>query len=250
MSVSRTPLLATRFAPIDFQPLDDRVFVDPALDPFSARALYRYASLPETIRLLHDNELGFVHPRTWPDHYESRVAERLFGRTSRSPNRVFARCLSTDYASDALWRIYRQDLGVVRISLGFQDLLASLQRAAQRHDLRFWLARVRYLPPDAILKALPSAPSARPRDPAKVAALLSMKRQGFEHENEVRIVVMPGKAVTGDYLPVTLPGGLEPKLLFLDPYLADWQASAMQKALEAFTAADIRQSNFAGKARR
>ena len=248
MSVSRTPLLATRFAPIDFQPAPrtKRVFVDAALSGMGTSQLFRYASLPEALAVLHTGAFGFAHPSSWTDHYETRLAEAL----ARDPagHTVFARSFTTNFASEALWQLYRRDLSVVRIGIKLNGLLAALDEAGAREGFRTYLARARYLPPAAFNRALRERAGADA--PADVASLLAMKRQGFEYENEVRVIVFPDTPRATPYFGITLPASLEIASLLLDPYLEDWQFQPLARALEDWTERTVRQSNFAGKARR
>lgn len=231
------------------------VFVDAGIDDLAQRQVYRYCSLPEAIEWLSARRWSFVDPARWPDPYERHVTDRLFGDGGRFARLgVYAKCVSLDFGSHALWSMYAGKTGVVRIGIRLQNLVAMLGGAAVLTEgsgvapaARFFLTRCRYMAAARLARAVGQV--ARERAPATAESAmraLAMKRDGFRYENEVRIAMLlragrgpraPARTLVLRSLPV--------ESVMVDPYLPPHEAAPLV-ALFAQLApnARVRQSDF------
>lgn len=239
------------------RPKGHPVFIDAAFDnDFAGLQVYRYCGLPEAFELLGTKRWAFLHPSKWPDPYESHVSDRLFGRTGPfAGTGVFAKCLSVDFRSNALWSMYGGRNGVVRIGIRVQDLVSVLSSStvtvpgAEGRPLNasFYVSRCRYMEPTDIRRETGRFVKGESRADTRAAMrVLTMKRDGFQYENEVRIAMLlnrqsavknPVRHLHLHRLPVTS--------ILIDPYLRDHEAEPLKQILQKLAPkALIRRSGF------
>ncbi|EHR1165346.1 DUF2971 domain-containing protein [Vibrio parahaemolyticus] len=174
--------------------------------------LFRVFSFERLLQFIETKKLVLVQPSMWEDPFENFfLSATLKNREGREfsldkQNTVFGQCWSLTRESDAMWRIYSQDLrGVkVRTTAGrlFDSVKASSANLGSLH-----LGKVNYLPMTELNKLCEneSFVTMSLNSDIGAASTLFYKRREFKHENEVRIV-FSNKAV----------GRSESKLLMFD----------------------------------
>lgn len=239
------------------RPAGHPVFIDAAFDDdFAGLQVYRYCSLPEAFDLLNNKRWAFLHPSKWPDPYESHVSDRLFGEKGPfAGTGIFAKCLSVDFRSNALWSMYGGRYGVVRIGIRVQDLVSVLSSAtvtgpgAEGRPLKasFYVSRCRYMEPADIRRETGRFVQGESRADTRAAMrVITMKRDGFQYENEVRIAMLlrskgqaagPVRNLELYRLPVYS--------ILIDPYLQEHEARPLEQLLKKLAPrATIRRSGF------
>ncbi len=239
------------------RPAGHPVFIDAAFDDdFAGLEVYRYCSLPEAFDLLSNKRWAFLHPSKWPDPYESHLSDRLFGEKGPFAGMgIFAKCLSVDFRSNALWSMYGSRYGVVRTGIRVQDLVSILSSAtvtapgAERRPLKagFYVSRCRYMEPaDIRWETERFVPGPSRADTRAAMRVITMKRDGFQYENEVRIAMLLSrqKAVTNPVRHLHLHR-LPVATILIDPYLQDYEAEPLKQILQKLAPkARIRRSGF------
>ena len=133
---------------------------------------------------LESKELHFVSPSQWEDPYERILVHK------RS-HAIFAQCWSKKAASDAMWRIYSADRTAVRI----RTTRAKLQRELSSHkassEVDFLIGDVGYLPSAEVNTRIAAVATDLKQNyqSRRAADALLAKREAFDHEAEVRVII-------------------------------------------------------------
>lgn len=205
-----------------------RINVDPELDLWGDRRVYRYASKAEVKTLVNNGEWWFGRPIAWKDKYEHHIAELLFD--GDGPFRtigVYAKCFTFEYMSEPMWRLNK---GRIRLAFDLRDLIESLSRATDLNGdplPKLYIGRARYMRPEAIRAAADSLCANPPGSPSRYAApSLLMKRLGFHYENEIRICFLAGPTTPKvDEFKIKLDAPI--KAMLIDPYMTDKQVAKL-----------------------
>ncbi len=255
MNPNRLPIHAKALPEIDWRRSGDKLFLDPAADDLASYQVYRYCSLPEALQLLGRGEWSFAHPRTWPDRYEHHVSQQLFaGDGPFAQVAAHVKCMSVEFASNALWRTYAGPVGVLRIGIALQDLVAMLAAANLPASARLYIARSRYLDEPQLRRAVKRLRDAPPKPGAGEAMrALTLKRAGFAYENELRLCLLTStRSEPASFRILTGLRREKVKSVQIDPYLPAWQAEELCGLLVNGIGLDprrVRQSRFDASAR-
>jgi len=154
--------------------------------------LYRIVPFERLVQLLSTDQLHFSHPSVWDDPYETLI-------THARSSEVFAQCWCRKGVSDAMWRIYSPHRLSVRIHTTSTRLASALTKAASLGDFWFKVANVRYVNPFEYMTHVAFVKSAIQRGATnhRIASSLFLKRRAFDHEAEVRVVVVPQATAPG-----------------------------------------------------
>ena len=146
--------------------------------------LYRILSYRHVVDLFRSKELHFTAPRTWEDPYEQWLEH------SRS-HAMYAQCWGLRPVSDAMWRIYSSDRTAVRIRTSFASLSTVLDAACQSGAIEYFIKEVEYCKPQDLRIRLQNIRESLQSGFAVEHAVkgLCLKRDAFDHETEVRIIV-------------------------------------------------------------
>ena len=146
--------------------------------------LYRILSYRHVIKMFADRELYFASPRSWDDPYEKALVHKY-------SDALFAQCWCKKAVSDAMWRIYSTDRTSLRIQTTRHQLKKTLTAAQGTEKFDFLIEDVQYKTAklvDAhisqIAKDLRIEYNVRRAEDA-----LLVKRDAFDHEEEVRVIV-------------------------------------------------------------
>lgn len=241
--------------------------VDPVLTAAPVVFIYRYCSIGEALAIVKSGKMTFAHPSVWKDKFEHEVQNQIFDKTGRFAHHLpLVKCVSLEKMSEAMWRIYAGAGGLVRLRFKLQSLLAALDKASWHcngtllPDHKIYCGPVRYMPTSDLRKEV-SAFGARiggSRSSAASAPALLAKRDAFQFENEVRIVLMlPGRrgALSADKLKQLVATAKTKRIseavdqILVDPYLPTWQAIEQCSAWRLLrrrraAACEVRQSLF------
>lgn len=233
MTPERQPLFARALPELSWARSGTRVRIDRAADDLARFQVYRYCSIAEALQLLGRGEWAFAHPRTWPDKYESHISDTLFdGAGPFARTAAYVKCLTLEFSSNALWKTYTGNGGVVRIGIALQDLVAMFNQADLPATLH--VARVRYLDERPLRRAVANLVAAAPAATASEAMrALTLKRSGFAYENEIRLCLLTRRQ--NQPPPVLRLRGVRTdavRSLQFDPYLPAWQAEELRRVFK------------------
>jgi hypothetical protein len=211
--------------------------------------LYRYVPLTQLLVQTETGQLTFVSPSKWDDRFEGDLTTGLFGDTKPlSGVDVVARCFTTEYRSDAIWRLYGDPRPTVRIKFKLVELVEALE-AKQSLAFKAYISPVRYDTPLTVRRSLRlslaelcSAPSAVKASSA--AEIFFLKRDAYSFEREVRVILIGERL--GPVYALPFPSAAISEVL-LDPRLSQWEAEPLTKLIQrALPNALVQQSTLAG----
>jgi hypothetical protein len=263
MSSRPQPVQRSKFETIKWLPRQkkSRLILDPELESLYERnvTVYRYASLTEALSLFDQGSWQFKRPSAWRDPYEQHVGSRLFDKSGPfSKIDAFAKCFSLEFQSEAMWRLYAQPEGLVRLSFCLRDVLHAVEQATHPNGAtpKVYVGRARYMTPPALRRAVDELVIGKPKMVSRLAMpAVLMKRDGFMFENEIRVCFSAGSLTTDprtDNLRVNTTrtvSGLSKEIVthvLLDPYASKPVAASWTRLLKESCglACDVTQSKF------
>jgi len=203
--------------------------------------VWRYLDLPRFIWMLATNALTFARVDTLDDPFEGSVppevveewtsdarASKVIERARNGLRRqTFVSCWHTNNVeSEAMWRLYCGSHDGIALQTTYEKLDASL-------------------PPEILLGQMTYLDYETDKNPPPdELSLLMRKRQAFEHEHEVRAVIVPHNrpraANSGHRVPedtvINVPWRANEHLeyIYVSPYAEEWYRDVVVAVLERF----------------
>ncbi|MCK1455197.1 DUF2971 domain-containing protein [Bradyrhizobium sp. 35] len=173
----------------------DNIFDIPDLDA----PIYHIYSKHWFLDLLKTGENGLVKPRIWDDPFENFfLRSEVTGPAGEKisienlAEDWYGQCWTLNADTDAMWRIYSPDKDGIKVRTTVRKLFDSFYDARDTFaDLKYLIGKVQYKT-EAEIAALMGrttfANIAFGGQATGFARLLSIKREAFIHENEVRLL--------------------------------------------------------------
>jgi hypothetical protein len=165
------------------------------------RPIFRFMPLKHFLHFFLSKTNFLSAPGRWEDPWENIVANSRY-KSCDYPFRhaIFGQCwtFADEHGSDAAWRMYTPNRDGVRIEMTPMSLLASLECSSVLETgfptVTAFLGRVRYLKEEELTRILFSEDALRrrlwSRGDLGFARSFLLKRRGFAHEREVRLLVI------------------------------------------------------------
>ena len=176
----------------------ERVFKTKLVNCNSMRtSIYKYMKLSRVLEMLGNKEITFVSPELWYDPFETKYLETDYSAIGYiRPQQIYCFCARADNASEeASWRMYSnsQDDPLIRLSIKVFEFLNYLKEFALQNNCQIYFSKVDYN-----LTAMDIAGLYKPDnkyhadffdnfDEEKYIKVMSLKRQAFKYENEIRL---------------------------------------------------------------
>ena len=215
--------------------------------------IFRIYPLERFEPMLASNQDALVNPTKWEDPFENfflertEVADSVSGSTIPLKNLAqdwYGQCWSFNQDTDAMWRIYSPDPKAkvgVKVATTIRRLFQNLKLVNSTAPyLQFFIGRITCLTEHQItslMQALTFSDIAIGGQGDKFADLLCIKREAFQHENEVRLIFQDLN-ISGSKRGANgvFKYQLEPNVVFdeviLDPRLKVPDALAIEKKLK------------------
>ncbi len=199
--------------------------------------LYRIVKFDHAVDILKNGQLHFSHPSLWDDPYEVRIQHEY-------QDSIFAQCWCKKSLSDAMWRIYSPDRLGVRIRTTREKIKQAVVGFIQdqkENNLKYQyrLTDVKYKTTKGLqgFTKTTLAQSNGLFSPATAANLLCAKRNAFEHEAEVRILLYrepkdEHEKTAGRFLKVPVDGHSLIDSILIDPRAPEDLYLALKKYLK------------------
>ena len=184
-----------------------------------SKYLYRILSYRHAMAMFGNRELYFASPRSWDDPYEKVLVHKY-------SDALFAQCWCKKAVSDAMWRIYSADRTSLRICATRNKLNSALTAAQRDKDFVFLIEDVEYKTSKQVETHISNiAKDLRVEYSVRRAQdVLLVKRDAFDHEEEVRVIVH-NKAAPDDKIKAEFLVSINPHALiesiFFDPRADD-----------------------------
>lgn len=176
--------------------------------------VYKYMTLESFITSLYTGKWRFFEPNKWNDKFERRFycANYQLTGTTYHPQQLFATCVTKAQNSEAAWKVYSHGQGLgahcVQLELDIVELRKQLRGEAinnnnsvqmrLRNNRQYTIAEklVEYKPENYILQLHKKASKDYSQyfqlfNLNKFLSLLSLKREAYAYEQEIRIFAIP-----------------------------------------------------------
>ena len=171
-------------------------------------AIYKYMPSEYALESLDKKYLYFANPKKWDDPFEKRFIEAKYktenGITKSFPleGKVFCTCMTQTPISEAHWIVYGRRKDVVRITFSRENLYHILHDFSNRNHCDIYIGKVKYMTTPEIrngkLSEVLSYGKCDFKDKKTQIKLLLLKRNAFEYENEIRIIIVYNKKIGKD----------------------------------------------------
>ena len=179
-----------------FHKKEDNILNDLDLDT----KIYRIFTLDRFKELITSNELVLVNPEMWDDPFENFFlkANAIDGQGntvdfSNLRKMWYGQCWTINEDTDAMWRIYSPNKNGIRISTTVRKLFDAIYNENDKYaSLKYFIGKVKYETKERLNDFMNKQSFwgiAIGGQNDGFAKLLCIKREAFEHENEVRILV-------------------------------------------------------------
>lgn len=161
--------------------------------------IFKYMSLESFILSLYNGTWMFCEPSKWNDNFESRFyCARFSNDKSIFAPKLFATCVTRKQNNEAAWKVYAHGYGLgshcVQLELDVIKLREELRKSDEMYE--FVEKRVKYKRENDILnlhnrKNVEYKNYFSPFSTNAFINLLSLKRDAYEYEDEIRFFAIP-----------------------------------------------------------
>ena len=167
-------------------------------EKLSYSKLFKYMPLDTFILSLNNKSLRFVEPIIWCDQYEQKFyrANYHFPNAEQSAPKVYATCFTRKQNSNAAWKVYSHGTGIGMYCVQLELDVAKLREQLHLSMFKIFEKRVKYetefvicnihKPQFSLYKQYFS-----PFNFEHFLDLLSLKRDAYDFEDEIRIFAKP-----------------------------------------------------------
>lgn len=175
--------------------------------------LYRYWSLNRLKDLIKNKKLIFVNPVFWEDSLDRLFIETDYSSLGFKQPTIYCLCFNTNIVSEKIhWRLYKtKEQLLVRSSFRTEVLFKVIQRFAEVNKFKVYFQPVNYsLTENEIVKLNATKNKNHEQyfgnfSQDKYLELLSLKPNIYEHENELRIFLVPKTRKKHPYKAIEIP---------------------------------------------
>lgn len=162
------------------------------------KKIYKYMNLESFVCSLYGKNLRFSEPSKWPDRFETRFYCANYENVCNKEyaQKLYATCVTRTKNNEAAWKVYARNEGLschcVQLELDIVEFRKQLWKSGFIIDER----AVQYTNEDYILK-LHKKEFKHYKDffipftKNNYIKLLSLKRDAYKHENEIRFFAIP-----------------------------------------------------------
>lgn len=164
--------------------------------------IYKYIPTSRVLDILEKepHQIGFVSPELWYDPYEIKYLNTDYsGLNGYKQPQIFCFCARMDLQNEeASWKIYKKDNDpLLRLIIKTEDFVSSLLEFAEEKECDIYLSKVDYHFKKAEIDGLYLLSSPYRQEffqnfnDEQYVKIMSLKRNAFKYENEVRFFVIP-----------------------------------------------------------
>ena len=165
--------------------------------------VYKYMTLEGFLASLYSGQWRFSEPSKWNDKYEQRFycANYAFPSAIGNTPQLFATCVTKAKNSEAAWKVYSHGQGLgahcVQLELDIVELRKQLRSSGFRFEERSIVYKKEEEIQSLHLKSMPSYKEYFSSFSINAFLhLLSIKRDAFSYEEELRLFIIPGNGGT------------------------------------------------------
>lgn len=163
------------------------------------RKVYKYMTIESFLNCLYNKSWRFFEPNKWSDKFERRFYcadyKNVTSNNADTPQ-IYATCVTRTKNSEAAWKVYSHGQGLGSHCVQLELDVVELRKQLRASGLNIVEKKVNYQPEQVILD-LHLKRSSRYTEYftmfslEKFISLLSLKRDAFQYENEIRLFAIP-----------------------------------------------------------
>lgn len=160
--------------------------------------VYKYMTLDAFISSLYTRKWRFFEPSKWKDKFEQRFycADYKFSPPQYNPQQVFATCVTRRKNSEAAWKVYASGQGLNAKCVQLELDIVELRKQLRTSGFKFEERPVEYLSEYDILNLHAKGSKYynkyfTPFTLNSFLELLSLKREAYSYEEELRLFMLP-----------------------------------------------------------
>lgn len=161
--------------------------------------IYKYMPLSRVLEMLREKKITFVYPELWQDPYETKYLKTDYSLVGYTQNKIFCLCARMDNLNEeASWKIYRNNQEpLIKVSIKTTNLFNYLKAFTERHQCKMYLSKINYRHSKTEIDQLYKKDHPLYKeffinmDEEKYIKLMSLKRNAFNYENEMRLFIVP-----------------------------------------------------------
>lgn len=189
------------------------------MKPFcKCKSIYKYMDMETALVCLSKKTIRFVEPTEWPDKFEGRFYKADFSKVCKDQSmtpKLYACCFTLSKTSEAAWKTYSYDktgLGCrcVQFKLNLKKFREIIDSYAKRNDCIVYESKMNYKLSEEQISSLHHKSSVIHDDffhdfcISSYFNLLSIKRNAFYYENELRYFLVPQKTDVNQKVDVSI----------------------------------------------
>lgn len=210
----------------------------------SEEKIYRIFPINRAIDLLNSAEITLVRPALWDDPFENI----LLNATVTFPDGTcasleslrdswYGQCWTSKTESDAMWRIYSKEKTGVRLSTTVRKLFDEVCPITDKWSrIEFFVGKVLYYKEDQIIEFFRNTTLnnlASGADNRNAAQTLLLKRDAFEHEQEIRLLYCTRETRSDNVVRFKINPSEFVDEIMLDPRLTDSEVACLTDRLQS-----------------
>ena len=173
--------------------------------PYENAVVYKYLNIESALLCLKNSNIRFVQPSEWEDKYECRFYKASYAMLDvpeKEHPQLYACCFTTKKMSEAAWKVYSYDKKglaqrCVKFGINIEKLRDTLNKYAEEKHFNVYESMMYYSFSDDEIKNIHKKKSPYYSELFddfgidSYLTLLSIKRNAFSHECELRYFLVP-----------------------------------------------------------
>ena len=162
--------------------------------------VFKYMTIEAFLSSIYCESWRFFEPSKWNDKYEERFycANYLIPGAAGNTPQLYATCITREKNSEAAWKVYSNGQGLGAHCLQLELDIAELRKQIKAQGYRLEEKKIVYLNENVILKLHDKDNQYYKKYFSNFTLnsflnLLSLKRDAFTYEQEIRLFIIPDK---------------------------------------------------------
>lgn len=165
--------------------------------------VYKYMSLETLVVSLNNSSWRFFEPNKWNDQYEKRFycAKYCSPHIGTNAPKVYATCVTRERNNEAAWKVYSHGIGMGAHCAQVEIDMIKFRNQLRNSGFKIYERAVKYMSDRLILdlhkkKSRDYDKYFKPFTKLSFLNLISIKRDAYSYENEIRIFAEPSVFAT------------------------------------------------------
>lgn len=162
--------------------------------------VYKYMNLETFLCSLYNSSIRFSEPSKWPDRFETRFYCANYENIpdNQYARKLYATCVTRTKNNEAAWKVYARNEGLSCHCVQLEIDIVELRNQLRQKDFIIQECKMNYSNEDYILslhkkESKDYSDYFSPFSAETYLKLLTLKRDAYQYENEIRIFAIPSE---------------------------------------------------------